>query len=93
MSFINRRRMLLSKEQAAAETLVVYDYDTAPQTLNGTLLSGSYTEIGSAGIKMQLIGSGSMSCTIGNYNLGGYKMLKLVGGKKDYVPRKNPAMV
>lgn len=79
-----RRKMLLSENPAEAETLVVYDYDTAPQTLNGTVLSGSYTEIGSAGIKMKVIGSNSLSCVIGSYDLTGYKMLKLVGGKKDY---------
>lgn len=80
-----RRRLLMqSKKASAAETIVVYDYDTAPQTLNGTVLSGSYTELGSAGLKMRVIGSDSLSCVIGTYDLTGYTMLEVVGGKKDY---------
>lgn len=80
-----RRRLLMqSKKASAAETIVVYDYDTAPQTINGTVLSGSYTELGSAGLKMRVIGSDSLSCVIGTYDLTGYTMLEVVGGKKDY---------
>lgn len=76
--------LMKSRKESAAETMVVYDYDTAPQTINGTVLSGSYTELGSAGLKMSVIGSDSLSCVIGTYDLTGYTMLKIVGGKKDY---------
>lgn len=82
-----RHRMLLSairKSSSALETIDVYNYDVAPQTINGTVLSGSYTELGSAGLKMRVIGSDTLSCTIGTYNLTGYSMLKVVGAKKDF---------
>ena len=82
-----RHRMLLSliqKSTPAAETIVIYDYDTAPSVINGTVLSGSYTELGSAGLKMRIRGSDSMTCIIGTYDLTSYTMLEVVGGKKDY---------
>lgn len=82
-----RHRMLLSairKSSSALKTIDVYNYDVAPQTINGTVLSGSYTELGSAGFKMVAIGSDTLSCTIGTYDLTGYSMLQVVGAKKDF---------
>lgn len=82
-----RHRMLLSairKSPSALQTIDVYNYDVAPQTINGTVLSGSYTELGSAGLKMLTRGSDTLSCTIGTYDLTGYSMLKVVGAKKDF---------
>lgn len=82
-----RHRMLLSairKSSSALQTIDVYNYDVDPQIINGTVLSGSYTELGSAGLKMFAQGSDTSSCTIGTYDLTGYSMLKVVGAKKDF---------
>lgn len=82
-----RHRMLLNaiqKGASAPETIDVYNYDISPSIINGTILSGSYTELGNAGLKMLAIGSDTMSCTIGTYDLTDYSMLKIVGAKKDF---------
>lgn len=81
-----RHRILLSaiKSESTPETIYIYDYDTAPTTINGTILQGSYTALNDAGIVLRVQGSGYSACTIGSYNLTDYAMLKIVGGIKNY---------
>lgn len=82
-----RHRMLLNSfagVEIAPETINVYDYATAPNTINGEVLSGGYTELGKAGLKMLIQGGGTQNCVIGTYNLTKYAMLKVVGAKKDF---------
>lgn len=82
-----RHRMLLnaiSSQSTSAETIVVYDYDTAPSTLNGTVLSGSYSSLGSYGLRMLGKGSDTLSCYIGTYDLTNYSAMEIVGGQRNF---------
>lgn len=80
----SRRRFLMQTQKQPLETFVVYDYDSAPSAINGSVVTGSYTELGNKGITLRTQGSGSVSCALGTYDLSGFTKLKFIAAVKDY---------